>query len=279
MALHHEVARNWVDEKRNRLYKRVEWRGTNVYCTPKTIFSYGTHYPSATKTRLFQGKRPIFICNTRRVGFSSTGTYTHNWNARSNIERINGFIIRVNQEHLPALGLDSFEDLDSALIDWNKKGEALFECKYNEHCVLVTQGSMILTNGNFKSIVEAKKSLRPKRLGADFHKWKNYYFKPTGMKDKEFAAKHGLTIKAMRAWTRQATVHPPTEGAWFKIKARVFGSNPIMTAFELKDENTAPYISGVIYKDDHYSYGKTLYNTNGEWFKVFPMNCLGYTDI
>lgn len=274
MAKNEDVALNWVNEKVNRMYRRVEWRGHNMFCKPDTVYSYGLHYPIAHRTRLKRKGREIFLFNTERTGYSYSGTPNHSWYVRREIMKINGICINVNNGCLHEVSLPLLHNIAPVnILDVTRNGEALIQ-SLNGY-TLITQDAMIHIENSYDSVKEAKKSLKPKGLGTDYFRWRNYYFKPTGMNDKEFAASQKLTIAALNKWTRQDVVYHPYS-ACYDIRARIFGSNSILTAFNLKNENPAPFVSGVIYDDGWPVCGKTILKTKGEWWKVFPMNCNAY---
>lgn len=275
-----QIAENWINKKPNRKQgQRVAWTYGKMYCDDAdTIWSYGRHYPIAYRTNTFFRKRPVFMFNTMS-GYDwgkTSSTNKHQWYVRKAIEKVNGLIIEINHGNAGDVLLRGV-DGDYNFLDLNREGEALIDASPN--VVLITESAMIHLDF-CKTIAEAKKSLIPKGLGNDFFKWKNYFFKPTGLDNKSFAIERELTLKSIRAWTRQGIVNKPKNvKAWYQIKARIFGNNPLSLAFGI-NENPAPYISGTVYigEDIHRYYGKKILDTKGMWWKVFPMKCKSYTD-
>ena len=285
MANNTQVIENWISQKINRLYKTVEWRARNLKCDDDEILSYSSVVVAIRTNKFFKGKRVYFFNCTR---FSSGtfnrggGTSGHQWETRDAITRSNGLMISLNFYELREYGYHSGLYNENVIVDMNKKGEALLTLPSHQQSIykdyiLITENAMIRLKEPASDIAGAKKQITPSKLGKDYHQWRNYFFKPTGMHDKEFAKMNDLTQAQLGKWTSKADIEKPPDVkmGWRYITARVFGNSPLTRAFDHK-ASPAPYVTGVIYGDQQYH--RTLYRTDGEWWKVMPMVCDGYID-
>lgn len=106
MASHSTIIKNFADRKVNKRAKGIEWRGHNVFCHDRMLFSYGRHFPLARYLGQ-DGDQHLFLRNGDTY---SPTTSCHQGMTRSSCKGPS-----VSVEALASAGLE-FDDLELSNI-------------------------------------------------------------------------------------------------------------------------------------------------------------------